>query len=92
MKYALRRKLTYNKVVLWALDDEHNFKEVRYGYINSRNRTITVYKDHKKVDTFADVFLVPLRNVKGLKDSYIRALMADGCITPAEGEKMAVGT
>lgn len=92
MKYALRRKLSFNKVVLWALDDQHNFKEVRYGYINHRNHTISVYKDHKKIGMFADVLLVPLRDVKGLEPSYIRALLYEQLITPAEGERMAVGT
>lgn len=89
MKYALRRKLDFNKVVLWALDDECNFKEVRYGYINHRaGGTVIVYKDHRKVDIFADIYLVPLRDVKGLEGSYIRALLSEGLITQAEGELM----
>ena len=92
MKYALRRKLDFNKVVLWALDDECNFKEVRYGYVNNRNHTIAVYKDHKKVETIADVLLVPLYDVKGLEPSYIRALLAEGLVNPATAERMAVGT
>ena len=92
MKYALRRKQDFNKVVLWALDDEYNFKEVRYGYINNRNHTIAVYKDHKKVEVFADILLVPIRKVKGLEPSYVRALAAEGLVDSATAERMAVGT
>ena len=92
MKYALRRKLEFNKVVLWALDNEYNFVDVRYGYANNRNHTIAVYKDHKKVEVFADILLVPKRKVKGLEPSYIRALMAEGLVNSAEAREMAVGT
>ena len=92
MKYALIRRITYNRVVLWALDDKYNYVEVRHGYINDRTFTITIYKDHKKIDMIADVLLVPLHKVKNLQDSQIKALVKDKLITPSEAERMAVGT
>lgn len=85
MKYAIRR-FNGNRCILWRLDEDYKYIDCADGYINQRQNTIIVYKNHVKTDVIALAWAVPIIKVTGLSESQISALVHDGMITKEHAE------